>query len=78
MSRSYKKHPFASYVSYKSNKKDKQRANKLFRIKSKQNIKTEQEPLYSLNEVSNTYLFSSDGLASYVGNNSLWKKQLRK
>lgn len=71
MSRSYKK-PYASYVSYSSNKKDKQVANRKFRRLNKILSKTNPGKLrYRLREVSDVWSFNSDGLARYVGNSSL-------
>lgn len=51
-----------------SNKKDKRIANRLFRRKSKLNINNVDETklAHDLDEVSNTYNFSTDGLASYI------------
>ena len=65
MSRNFKKNPFTAYVHYSSNKKDKVKANRLFRRISKLKIKLDKEPLHSLRECSDTYLFESDGLAFY-------------
>ena len=73
MSRSYKK-PYACYVCYFSNKKDKRRANRKFRRFNKIFSKINPEKLkYKLKEVSNVWSFSSDGLACYVGNSELSK-----
>lgn len=76
MSRSYKKHPGISFVSYLSNKKDKIIANRLFRRISKILLKQGKEPKHNLKEVSDTYNFASDGLAHWE--NDLDKKYLRK
>lgn len=65
MSRSYKKNPFIAVCVYFSNKKDKIRANRLFRRISKSRIKLGKEPLHSLKECSDTWNFDSDGLAYY-------------
>lgn len=71
MSRSYKK-PYACYVCYFSNKKDKRRANRKFRRINKILTKINPDNLkYRLKEVSNVWNFSSDGLAYYVGNSRL-------
>lgn len=67
MSRSFKKNPFQAVCCYISNKKDKTIANRLFRRKSKRNLKVGKELPYSIREVSDTYNFSSDGLPTYVG-----------
>lgn len=68
MSRSYKK-PYASWVCYFSNKKDKRIANRKFRRINKVFTKIDLKKLkYKLREVSDTWNFASDGLASYVGN----------
>jgi hypothetical protein len=75
MSRSYKKHP-AARIAGKSDKKDKRLANRLFRRLSKILLKIGKEPLHLLKECSNTWSFSSDGLARW--NNNLNKKFLRK
>ena len=64
MSRSHKKNPFICFCC-SSNKKDKIKANRLFRRLSKCKLKLGEEPLHSLNECSDTYTFSSDGLAYY-------------
>ena len=50
MSRSFKKHPFTAVCCYFSNKKDKIIANRLFRRISKQRLKLDKDPLYSLKE----------------------------
>lgn len=65
MSRSRKKNPFRCVCHYISNKKDKRMANRLFRRISKNRLKLGKDPLYSLNECSNPYIFTSDGLAFY-------------
>lgn len=73
MSRSYKK-PYACWVCYFSNKKDKRIANKKFRRINRIFTRINPEKLkYRLKEVSDTYSFSSDGLACYVGNSKLAK-----
>lgn len=65
MSRSFKKNPFSAVACYSSNKKDKVTANRKFRKASRQKLKADLDLPYSLKEVSNTYEFSSDGLAYY-------------
>lgn len=65
MSRSFKKNPFAAICKYKSNKWDKIKANKKFRRLNKLRLVAEKEPLKSIREVSNVYLFDSDGLSFY-------------
>lgn len=75
MSRSYKKHP-AAKIAGSSDKKDKRLANRLFRRLSRIFIKIGKEPLHRLKECSNTWSFSSDGLANW--NNKLDKKFMRK
>lgn len=65
MSRSFKKNPFIAVACYSSNKKDKTTANRKFRKISKQRLKNDRELPYSIREVSDTYNFSSDGLAYY-------------
>lgn len=71
MSRSYKK-PYACYVYYFSNKKDKRKANRKFRRFNRIFSRIDLEKLkYKLKEVSNVWSFSSDGLAHYVGNSEL-------
>lgn len=73
MSRSRKK-PYACYVCYFSNKKDKRSANRKFRRFNRIFSKINPEKLkYKLKEVSNVWSFSSDGLAQYVGNSELAK-----
>jgi hypothetical protein len=69
MSRSRKK-PYDCYVCYFSNKKDKQIANRKFRRINKIYVKVNPDKLkYHLKEVSDTYDFASDGLASWMGDN---------
>lgn len=71
MSRSYKK-PYATYVCYFSNKKDKRIANKTFRRRSKIFLKHNLDKLpYRIREARNVWDFASDGLAYYVGNSRL-------
>lgn len=65
MSRSFKKHPFTTIACYFSNKKDKVKANRLFRRISKLKLKQDKEPLHSIKEISDTWNFDSDGLAYY-------------
>lgn len=65
MSRSFKKNPFCAVACHSSNKKDKTTANRKFRKASKQKLKTNMDLPHSVREVSNTYNFSSDGLAYY-------------
>lgn len=73
MSRSYKK-PYASWVCYFSNKKDKRIANRLFRRLNKVLLKIDPERLkHRVREVRDTYDFASDGLAHYVGDSRLAK-----
>lgn len=73
MSRSYKK-PYACWVCYFSNKKDKKIANKKFRRINKVFTRVDPEKLkHRLREVSNVWDFSSDGLAQYVGDSRLAK-----
>lgn len=60
-----------------SNKLDRTMANRLFRKRSKQKMKNGEEPLHSLNEVSDTWDFTTDGLAIYFGN-ELEEKYMRK
>lgn len=75
MSRSYKK-PYACWVCYFSNKKDKRIANKKFRRINRILTKINPDKLkHRLKEVSNTYNFASDGLACYVGNSRLAKSK---
>lgn len=61
MSRSYKKNPFTGNTTSKSEKQDKQLANRCFRRNSKQKINMGKEPHLSLNEVSNIWKFDKDG-----------------
>lgn len=75
MSRSRKKHPFLAWCSGR-NKPWKQLANRIFRRKSKININQGKEPKHDLNEISDTWSWPSDGLATYRKN--LDKKYLRK
>lgn len=64
MSRSYKKS--TCKLAGDSNKKYKTIANKKFRKGSKLRLKNGLDPFFNLNEVYDTYLFPSDGLAYYV------------
>lgn len=67
MSRSFKKNPFSAICHYKSNKKSKTLANKKFRKLSKLRlINGKYLPKY-VREVSDVYLFDSDGLPFYKG-----------
>lgn len=75
MSRSFKKHP-AIKIAGKSDKQDKRFANRLFRKISKRLMRLGKEPLHFLKECSNTWSFSSDGLAYW--HNDLDKKFMRK
>lgn len=85
MSRSYKKsgnnkYGFCCWACYFSNKKDKRLANRKFRTISKRWIKKmksfndidDSNNVYKLKEVSNTWNFSSDGLAQYIRFNESW------
>lgn len=75
MSRSFKK-PYAAYVCYFSNKKDKRIANRKFRRINRIFSKIKPEKLrYKLREVLDVYDFSSDGLVQYVGNTELAKSE---
>lgn len=57
---------FTTWAYCKSNKQDKQIANRKFRRKSKIDIHyIDKELAHSLKEVSNTFNFASDGLAFY-------------
>lgn len=76
MSRSYAHKPKISWVIYKSNKKDRTLANKIFRAKSKNRIRNGKEPLYSLRECSDVWNFNSDGLPRW--RNKVDKSWLRK
>ena len=51
MSRSYAHKPKISWVIYKSNKKDRTLANKIFRAKSKNRLRNGKEPLQRLFQV---------------------------
>ena len=95
MSRSFKKScndkgGFCTWANSESNKKDKKFANKTFRSKSKQYMRStakyandldEIDPVFDLNQVSNTWSFSSDGLAQYIKYDKEWtnedKRKLR-
>ena len=58
MSRSRKKTPASTIACCKSQKKDKQMCNRLFRSKSKQYIRVGKEPPCRLREVMNVWNFS--------------------
>lgn len=62
MSRSRKKNPFCK-IAGNSDKKDKSLANRKFRRLTKVKINTDTDLPMRLKEVSNTWSFSSDGLA---------------
>jgi len=62
MSRSYKHSPFMNWCGG-SNKKDRSLANRKFRRKTKIDIFN---PPISLREVSDTWNFTSDGLAHFI------------
>ena len=61
MSRSRKKTPASTIACCKSQKKDKQMCNRLFRSKSKQYIRVGKEPPCRLREVMNVWNFAGDG-----------------
>ena len=61
MSRSRKKTPASTNACCKSQKKDKQMCNRLFRSKSKQYIRVGKEPPSRLREVMNVWNFAGDG-----------------
>ena len=61
MSRSRKKTPAGTIACCKSQKKDKQMCNRLFRSKSKQYIRVGKEPPCRLREVMNVWNFAGDG-----------------
>lgn len=61
MSRSRKKTPASTIACCKSQKKDKQMCNRLFRSKSKQYIRVGKEPPCRLREVVNVWNFAGDG-----------------
>ena len=66
MGGSRKKSPCVSWVCCFSNKKDKRIANRIFRKLSKSRLLKGGDLPYRLREVSDTYSFSSDGLAHWV------------
>ena len=61
MSRSRKKTPASTIACCKSQKKDKQMCNRLFRSESKQYIRVGKEPPCGLREVMNVWNFAGDG-----------------
>jgi hypothetical protein len=61
MSRSGKKTPKIGFSSSDSEKKDKRIANRSFRHKAKQQIKTGQEPVTDMNEIITTWGMAKDG-----------------
>ena len=75
MSRSYKHYP-AMTVCDGSNKEDKRVANKRFRKISKDNMRCGKIPLQDINECSDTWDFTTDGLTYY--DKDIDKKYLRK
>ena len=60
MSRSKKKTPIIGFSSSDSEKKDKRIANRSFRHKAKQQIKTGQEPVTDMNEIITTWDMAKD------------------
>ena len=66
MARSRRKTPKTKITgTHTSNRLDRAKANRKFRHRSKIKLETSQEPPVSLREVSDTWGFESDGLASW-------------
>jgi hypothetical protein len=61
MSRSGKKTPIFGFSSSDSEKKDKRMANRSFRHKAKQQIRTGKEPVTDMNEIMTTWEMAKDG-----------------
>ena len=75
MSRSLKKTAKIGFSSSDSEKKDKRMANRSFRHKAKQQIKTGKDPVSDMNEIMTTWAMAKDG-KRYVKN--AVPKQMRK
>jgi hypothetical protein len=75
MSRSGKKTPKIGFSSSDSEKKDKRIANRSFRHKAKQQIKSGKEPVTDMNDIMTTWAMAKDG-KRYVKSPS--PKQMRK
>jgi hypothetical protein len=60
MSRSQKKTPTLGFSGSESEKKDKQMANRIFRRKAKQQVKTGKEPVSNMNEIITTWEMAKD------------------
>jgi hypothetical protein len=75
MSRSRKKTPKLGISSSDSEKEDKKIANRIFRRKGKQQVKSGEEPVSDMNAVMTTWEMAKDG-KWYVKNPS--PKQMRK
>ncbi len=75
MSRSVKRTP-ATCWSGRTNITSKSKCNRIFRHRSKQNIRSGLDPLHNKNEALNVWEFNRDGLAVY--NKELEQKWLRK
>lgn len=63
MSRSRKKTPASTIACCKSQKEDKRICNRVFRHRSKQCVRMEQEPPYKLREIMDVWGFAGDGKA---------------
>lgn len=61
MSRSRKRTPVSTIACCKSQKKEKQLCNRLFRSKSKRSIRDEKDPPFRLREVMDVWCFTGDG-----------------
>ena len=77
MSRSKRK-PYITWCGG-SNKKDKITANRIFRRINKILLKKDPDKIkYRLREVSDTYNFTTDGLAYYVKSNIAWYNKIQR
>ena len=75
MSRSRKHTPAITWCG-RTNKRSKQICNRIFRHRSRQNIRNGLEPLHKKQEALNNYKFNEDGTAVYI--KDLEKKWMRK
>jgi hypothetical protein len=75
MSRSRKKTPKTGITTADSEKNDKRLANRLFRRKTKSQLKNGESPFINIKEVSDVWLFDKDG-KRYLKNAT--KSDLRK
>lgn len=76
MSRSYLKHPHLKYG--KSDKKDRTIANKRYRHRCSILLRVGEEHFPNVREITDTWDFASDGLATYCGKDLFTNPDFRK